>query len=1206
MAGATVAPTVAKTQPTRASESSEATRAKSPDKFHRLIAALPVSAPGIPADPPAQPRFAASGPIFLQTKLAIGAVDDPLEREADMVAEKVMRMEAAPARISAAAPQIARKCEECKKHEEEEKLHERSGPEAAGNARETKQEPQARPKCKTCEDRERDRKLQMKSSGLRGPACEPPAIVHSVLNTSGRTLDADSRDFFESRFGHDFSQVRIHADTLAQQSARAIRARAYTVGNHIAFAAGEFAPGTPDGQRLLAHELAHVVQQTQGAVTQLRRAPDGGACKTGHLLGSAELIPKSEVDVLIDRAGESARADFEEAFYYRVWGTWRKGDTPESFASRVLNAWIPWRFGPMSPQDRTKVFDYIFRSVLERIGSGIGAEGCDYAIALGRTELAKITESSGEPRREAERRRARETLRAEAEGKLDLKKASVAERLVLLENRIRLFWTANSDEAKILEILKTTPTEQAEELSRRLSTDRVDDETFAEALDRVVDLGNNRELHEELTKLHLRGLGEKKGLESLMYKAPVLPWHDVMGIFGPVGGDVPATFSPSKGPGGKVVVKYHQGFTLTNTTMPFQSEIDALPAEVKWSGVTYEPDQMLAVHDWDEGRFVMVRARDLIAYEHIGIRNWLGQMATVASLAVPGGALAGSAAKFALGALKIALTAFIFVVQENRLSIVKWFPTWGPRMIEFADIAQLALTLYDIGAMARSGARFIAAWREARFARKLWEAANAVDEAEQVAVKMENEADKVFHAYDEARQVENAAGHAPGAKAPSADLENELGGKVGKPGPQPHGAPAVRESPLAQEPVGDGHHVEVTRKGVEVCSPPPCPLLDLEYAAEFKKSQTLTKEMGEIEALRKSGDAAAAAKKAAPLQQTLEQFRNHPKLFESLQAHATLAQQQELAGILASAEKAGIRIDPKELEGLSERLAAGKALEQELAVARQQVNAAIEFADAKAAKISPLNDIPESLGFKPDFIKSFQARATPAQQRRLALLLEKAERSGVHLDKGVADELSRRLFSAEDLEQELTGIERQLESAVEVHGEAGKFNRPGKQTFPEPTDPTTIVRATPGTASGGENLDKITGHWVQTERGRPKGSTNVDYRILPMPGQIADKLRNRRFANFDAFRAEFWRLVAKEKNLADDFAYDSRNLGLMNGGQPPFAPPKALTGTPQYGAGRANAVYQIDHIRALKNGGGLYDLDNMHIVTWLTHVLAGE
>jgi hypothetical protein len=103
--------------------------------------------------------------------------------------------------------------------------------------------------------------------------------VQSTLASAGAPLDAGTRGFMQSRFGHDFGRVRIHADAGADASARAVGAHAYTVGTDIAFAAGRFAPHSGEGRRLLAHELAHVVQQGGGAT---RTGEPAGRASSGH------------------------------------------------------------------------------------------------------------------------------------------------------------------------------------------------------------------------------------------------------------------------------------------------------------------------------------------------------------------------------------------------------------------------------------------------------------------------------------------------------------------------------------------------------------------------------------------------------------------------------------------------------------------------------------------------------------------------------------------------------------------------------------------------------------------------------------------------------------------------------------------------------------------------------------------------------------
>lgn len=100
---------------------------------------------------------------------------------------------------------------------------------------------------------------RMASSSTAGDA---PPIVHEVLTESGQSLDGAARGFFESRFGHNLDSVRVHTDGRAAESARAIDALAYTAGNDVVFDRGRYAPGTVRGRSLLAHELAHVVQQS--------------------------------------------------------------------------------------------------------------------------------------------------------------------------------------------------------------------------------------------------------------------------------------------------------------------------------------------------------------------------------------------------------------------------------------------------------------------------------------------------------------------------------------------------------------------------------------------------------------------------------------------------------------------------------------------------------------------------------------------------------------------------------------------------------------------------------------------------------------------------------------------------------------------------------------------------------------------------------
>jgi hypothetical protein len=161
------------------------------------------------------------------------------------------------------------------------------------------------------------------------------------LRDSGRPLPGSARNFFEPRFGHDFSQVRVHTDRQAAETARAVKARACTLGRDIAFGAGQYAPGTAAGARLLAHELTHVVQQDTGArrispqIQKKERAP------TKHEILDAWLNdwarweaekaknPKWELD-----CGEAARDVFHKTLGGKRWKYVLKAKSSPTSCSR--------------------------------------------------------------------------------------------------------------------------------------------------------------------------------------------------------------------------------------------------------------------------------------------------------------------------------------------------------------------------------------------------------------------------------------------------------------------------------------------------------------------------------------------------------------------------------------------------------------------------------------------------------------------------------------------------------------------------------------------------------------------------------------------------------------------------------------------------------------------------------------------------------
>ncbi len=193
----------------------------------RLHAITPLSSPPLRAQRKSCacggecPRCQQNPP--LQAKLEISQPGDVLEREADLVAEQVMRM-----------PQPG--------HPGEAEAHE-NGPRVS-------------------------RYSSASTSQRLGDALP---IVREVIRSPGQPLDAATRAFMEPRFGQDIGHVRVHTDLGAARSAEGLNALAYTVGSHVVFGEGQYAPSTAAGRKLFAHEITHTLQQVDGAQPTVRR-----------------------------------------------------------------------------------------------------------------------------------------------------------------------------------------------------------------------------------------------------------------------------------------------------------------------------------------------------------------------------------------------------------------------------------------------------------------------------------------------------------------------------------------------------------------------------------------------------------------------------------------------------------------------------------------------------------------------------------------------------------------------------------------------------------------------------------------------------------------------------------------------------------------------------------------------------------------------
>lgn len=235
-------------------------------------------------------------PLRLQAKLKVNTPGDIYEREADRIADEVMRM---PERS------LTRNwaCDgKCPQYQTERQADGYFAPQKTS---------------------------QVNVAG----GTETRSVIHEMLGSGGRPLDPLTRAFMEPRFAHDFGRVRIHAGPEAADSARALRAKAFTLGDHLVFGEAEFAPGTSRGRRLLAHELTHFLQQravqtgrggivqrdektlqqvktVKSANVQLRE----GALKTVETqLEKRMQKRKAEIQGLLDELGPAPKSDKAKA-----------------------------------------------------------------------------------------------------------------------------------------------------------------------------------------------------------------------------------------------------------------------------------------------------------------------------------------------------------------------------------------------------------------------------------------------------------------------------------------------------------------------------------------------------------------------------------------------------------------------------------------------------------------------------------------------------------------------------------------------------------------------------------------------------------------------------------------------------------------------------------------------------------------------------
>ena len=288
---------------------------------------------------------------FIQTKLQVSTPEDESEQEADRVADTVMRMpEPTVSKQSVVQPVSSQIT------------------------------PLARRACDKCEDEKQQGQTEavdMVHRESRANTATPKvttsvaASIHT-MNGGGSPLSNATRSFFEPRFGADLSQVRVHTDSRAAETASSIQARAFTVGSNIAFGAGHYAPESHEGRQLLAHELTHVFQQNHNRVQR--------DTKLGITEKYDPMMPRTEVQQVLQRFFEKtmkAQGGRSVSMTEDVKNTLRRILLNDRLALDILDSYLGRSTFPGSPAELAKAVaehlpDPLDASRLAHLGASSG------------------------------------------------------------------------------------------------------------------------------------------------------------------------------------------------------------------------------------------------------------------------------------------------------------------------------------------------------------------------------------------------------------------------------------------------------------------------------------------------------------------------------------------------------------------------------------------------------------------------------------------------------------------------------------------------------------------------------------------------------------------------------------------------------------------------------------------------------------------
>ncbi len=273
--------------------------------------------------------------------------------------------------------------------------------------------------CAECREKREQREGTLQRAAVNAaPASAVPPIVHDVLNSPGQPLDAGTRSFMEPRFGHDFSGVRVHTDAKAAESAKSVNALAYTVGRNVVFGAGQYIPGTMAGRRLLAHELTHTIQQSQGyaigiaaksalQVNQPGDSHEQEADRTADsvVYGSLALphvsVSSTTMSATLQRApaNNPSKRGFQGVKRttdggIMIYEVWQQNDTLESWRQRTIRDYFSWRFGAIPTERLHRMLAYILS--LDHYSTITSIVGETYLLSIQKETEITLIQLSGQ------------------------------------------------------------------------------------------------------------------------------------------------------------------------------------------------------------------------------------------------------------------------------------------------------------------------------------------------------------------------------------------------------------------------------------------------------------------------------------------------------------------------------------------------------------------------------------------------------------------------------------------------------------------------------------------------------------------------------------------------------------------------------------------------------------------------------------------